>query len=122
MPATKKTKKKRVTKKAKKKFVEDWNRANVSPATRFKNRGGTKFTLALNGNKQHDIILEECELGGTHKIKGETKPRDLIDTYRAVVFFMWGIPLDTPVPEDFRENAERALKRMRAEDPDLFED
>jgi hypothetical protein len=29
---------------------------------KFKNRGGSKFTLSVNGNKQHDIILEEMNL------------------------------------------------------------
>jgi len=97
-------------------------RASKKVLTKFKNRGGTKFTLTLNGRNLHDIILEECNLGGSQKITGETKPRDLLDTYRAVIFFMWGIPLDTPIDKEALVDFKRALKRLKKEDPTLFED
>jgi len=87
---------------------------------KFKNRGGSRFTLTINDNKLHDIILEECNLGGTHKMSGETKPQDLIDSYRAVLFFMWGIPLDTPLDKEFAKKAKKALARLKKEDPELF--
>ncbi len=110
MPVTK-TKKKKV-KKAKK------TKKKVKKA--FKNRGGSKFTLSVNGNKQHDIILEEMQLGGSHKMSGETDPFAVRDLYRAVLFFMWGIPLDHPVDKDTEKEFKKILKRLQKEEPDLY--
>jgi len=127
MPAVKKKKttkkKKKVTKKTKKKFVEKWNeaaKANVPPEKKFKNRGGSKFTLSVNGNKQHDIILDEMQLGGTHKMSGETDPFAARDLYRAVLFFMWGIPLDHPVDKKTDKEFKKILTRLKKEEPKLF--
>lgn len=86
----------------------------------FKNRGGSKFTLVINGNKQHDIILDEMQLGGRCKVSGETGPFAVRDLYRAVMFFMWGVPLDHPIKKDTDKDFKRLLKRLQKEETELF--
>jgi hypothetical protein len=44
------------------------------------------------------------------------------DTYRAVLFFMWGIPLDTPINAETLDTFNRAVKRLKKEDPALFKE
>jgi hypothetical protein len=99
--AKKKTKKKKTTKK-------------------FKNRGGSVFNLSVNGGRQHDIILDEMQLGGIHKMSGETDPFDVRDLYRAVLFFMRGIPLDHPIDKKTDKEFKKILKRLQKEEPELF--
>ena len=108
MPDAKKKKKKKA-------------KAPTTANTQFKNRGGSKFTLKINDNKLHDILKEELNLFGTSEMAGITKPQNVIDTYRAVLYFMWGVPLDTPVDKDFVKKAKKAIARMKKEDPMLFE-
>lgn len=114
MPATKTKKKVRKKRTAKKKTTK-------KEKPKFKNRGGSKFTLSVNGNKQHDIILEEMQLGGSHKMSGTTDPCAARDLYRAVLFFMWGIPLDHPIGKDTEKEFKTILQRLKKEDPEVFQ-
>jgi len=93
--------------------------AKVNPKG-FKNRGGTGFTLKVNNNKVHDILREECNLFGTSEMSGTNDPFACIDTYRAVIFFMWGIPLDHPISKDAKKGFDKALRRLEREEPELF--
>ena len=131
MPAAtkKKTTKKKVARRTAKKsaarqFVETWNKASkaaVRPEVKFKNRGGGKFTLSLNDNALHDIIFEEMSgMGGSHKVKGEVQPQFIRDYYRAVLFFMWRIPLDKALDKKTEKQFTKILARLKKEDPDLF--
>lgn len=87
----------------------------------FKKRGGMRFSMTWNGNTNHDLILEELQVGGSGKLSGETSPFDLIDNYRAMLFFMWGIPLDAPIDKDFLKGAKKVLKKLQKEEPELYE-
>ena len=113
MTVKQKPKKKVTKKKVTKKMKE-------SPEKRFSRRGGSEFTLTVNGNKQHDIILEEMKLGGTHKMSGETDPFMVRDLYRAVLFFMWRIPLDHPIDKKTDKEFKKILTRLQKEEPELF--
>jgi len=103
--------KKKVTKKKAAKVVK-----------KFKSTGGSRFSLSLNDNKLHDIIREECNLFGSSKMSGTTSPFEFVDTYRAALFFMWGIPLNTPLDKDFKKRADKALKRLKKEDPEGYKE
>jgi hypothetical protein len=112
------------SKKDKAAFVEAWNKAlhDAKPAEeRFKNRGGSKFTLTINDRHLHDIIMQECKgMGGSTKVSGHTRPQDIVDLCRSALFFMWKIPLDTPVKPELLSQFKRAIERLKKEDPDLF--
>ena len=107
---TKKVAKKKATAKRKKKI-----------AKKFKYRGGSAFSLSINNNRLHDILREELNLFGITKMSGTASPFDAVDTYRAALFFMWGIPLDTPIDKEFKKKAQKAIRRLKKEEPELYE-
>lgn len=109
-----------ITKKKQKKTTTKKKKTATKVVKKFKNRGGSQFTLSLNGNRQHDIILKEMQLGGIHKCQGETDPFMVRDLYRAVLFFMWKIPLDHPIDAATDKKFKQALSRLQKEEPELF--
>jgi hypothetical protein len=74
--------------------------------------GGFPFDLKLTDTGLHWVLTEEANLGGHHKMKGTVQPEKALDMYRAVLFFMWGIPLDEPIDTDIEKSIKAAVKKI----------